>query len=219
LTTCLKLIIADKPTNKHGQFRGMRFIKTENKEYKEVADEELIRLILNEGRKDLLEIIYDRYVGKVYYKSSALVSDRELGKDLTHDIMVKILLNLSKFSGKSAFGLWVNSITYNFCMDYLRKQKRQKTNSVEGEYFATVESDNSELEYKTLKEMRLNQLEELFKQLKPEEKMVMIMRYKDGMSIRNIAEALDTKEGTIKMRLKRSRDRLGKLLKTSNYEE
>ncbi len=197
----------------------MRFIKTENKDYKDVSDDEIIRMILSEGRKDLLEIIYDRYVGKVYYKAAALVNDKELGKDLTHDIMVKVLLNLSKFGGKSSFGLWVNSITYNFCMDYLRKRKRQKTNNVEGEYFATVESDNSELEYKTLKEMRLNQLDELFKQLQPEEKMVMIMRYKDGMSIRNIAEALDMKEGTIKMRLKRSRDRLVKLLKTSNYEE
>jgi len=197
----------------------MRFIKTENKDFIEVSDEEIIKMILNEGRKDLLEIIYDRYVGKVYYKASALVSDKELGKDLTHDIMVKVLLNLSKFGGKSSFGLWVNSIAYNFCMDYLRKQKRQKTNNVEGEYFASVESDNSELEYKVLKEMRLNQLDELFTKLQPEEKMVMMMRYKDGMSIRNIAEALDMKEGTIKMRLKRSRDRLVKLLKTSNYEE
>ena len=197
----------------------MKFIKTENKDYIDIPDDEIIRMILNEGRKDLLEIIYDRYVGKVYYKASALVNDKELGKDLTHDIMVKVLLNLSKFGGKSSFGLWVNSITYNFCMDYLRKRKRQKTNNVEGEYFANIESDNSELEYKTLKEMRLNQLEELFTKLQPEEKMVMIMRYKDGMSIRNIAEALDMKEGTIKMRLKRSRDRLVKLLKTSNYEE
>ena len=197
----------------------MKFIKTENKDYIDIPDDEIIRMVLNEGRKDLLEIIYDRYVGKVYYKASALVNDKDLGKDLTHDIMVKVLLNLSKFGGKSSFGLWVNSITYNFCMDYLRKRKRQKTNNVEGEYFANIESDNSELEYKTLKEMRLNQLEELFTKLQPEEKMVMIMRYKDGMSIRNIAEALDMKEGTIKMRLKRSRDRLVKLLKTSNYEE
>lgn len=197
----------------------MRFIKTENKDFIDVSDDEIIWMILNEGRKDLLEIIYDRYVGKVYYKAAALVSDKELGKDLTHDIMVKVLLNLSKFSGKSSFGLWVNSVAYNFCMDYLRKQKRQKTNNVEGDYFATVESDNSELEYKVLKEMRLNQLDELFTKLQPEEKMVMIMRYKDGMSIRNIAQALDMKEGTIKMRLKRSRDRLVKLLKTSNYEE
>ncbi len=197
----------------------MIFLKTENKKYLSLSDKEIIELILKEGRKDLLEIIYDRYVGKIYYKASALVNDRVLGKDLTHDIMVKVLLNLSKYKGEGAFGLWVNSITYNYCMDYLRKQKRMKTNVVEEDYFSSIEADDSELEYKILKESRINQLQQLFTKLLPDEKMIMMMRYKEGLSIKNISEATNLKEGAVKMRLKRGRAKLVKLLKESAYEE
>ena len=197
----------------------MIFLKTENNKYLSLSDQEIIDLILKEGRKDLLEIIYDRYVGKIYYKASAIVNDKVIGKDLTHDIMVKVLLNLSKYKGDGAFGLWVNRITYNYCMDYLRKQKRMKTNMMEEDYFSAIESDESGLEYKVLKESRINQLEELFGQLLPDEKMIMMMRYKEGMSIKHISEATNLKEGAIKMRLKRGRTKLVKLLKESAYEE
>jgi len=197
----------------------MKFIKTENKEHVDLSDNEIIHLVLNEKRKDLLEIIYDRYVGKIYYKTSALVNDRVLAKDLTHDIMVKVMMNLSKYNGKGAFSLWINSITYNYCMDYLRKQKRMKTSVVEEDYFSNIKSDNSEYEYKVLKESRITQLNELFGKLHPEEKMVMMMRYKEGLSIRNISEVLEINEGAVKMRLKRSREKLIKLLKDSDYAE
>ena len=45
------------------------------------------------------------------------------------------------------------------------------------------------------------------------------MRYQDGLSIKNISTTLNLKEGAVKMRLKRSRERLAKLVKqTKDYE-
>ena len=129
------------------------------------------------------------------------------------------MLNLSKFKMKGPFSLWVQSITYNYCMDHLRKKKRLKTDVVEEEYFSTLASDDSELEYKILKEMRINQLETLFKQLTPEERMIMLMRYKDGFSIQRISVTLDIKEGAVKMRLKRCREKLIQLLKKEGHGE
>ena len=197
----------------------MTFVKTDISGYKDLSDNEVIGLILSGGDKALLEVIYERYVNKVFYKAVALVNDKDLAKDLTHDILVKVMLNLSKFKMKGPFSLWVHTITYNHCMDYLRKKKRMKTDHQEEEYFQTVASDDTELEYKILKEMRINQLEKLFTQLTPDEKIIMLMRYKDGYSIQKISETLSLKEGAVKMRLKRCRGKLVKLVKESNYEE
>ena len=197
----------------------MTFVKKDTKGHGDLSDNEVITKILSEGQRELLEVIYDRYVNKVFYKVVTLISDRELAKDLTHDILVKIMLNLSKFKMKGPFSLWVHTITYNYCMDYLRKKKRIKTDMLEGEYFETVQADNSELESKVLKEMRINQLESLFKKLTSEERIILLMRYKDGFSIQKIASVLDLKEGAVKMRLKRCRGKLVKLLKESDYEE
>lgn len=197
----------------------MTFVKIDIKNYAALSDNEIIDLIIKDGKKELLEVIYDRYANKVFYKVTKLVNDRELSKDLTHDILVKVMLNLSKFKMKAPFSLWVHSITYNLCMDHLRKKKRLKTDNIEGEYFDDVPVDDTELAQKILKEVRIQRLEEQVQNLNPEERILIMMRYYDGFSILKIAEVLDVNEGAVKMRLKRCRTKLVKLLKDSHYEE
>ena len=87
--------------------------------------------------------------------------------------------------------------------------------TVANEQMAT---DDIELENKLLKDLQLNQLEKLFKELKADEKMVLLMRYQDGMSVKQISTSLSIGESAVKMRLKRSRDRLAELLKQAEDE-
>ena len=72
---------------------------------------------------------------------------------------------------------------------------------------------------KFLQELQLDQLEILFRQLKGDDKIILLMRYQDSMSVKQIAATLGIGESAVKMRLKRSRDRLAELLKSSQYEE
>ena len=53
------------------------------------SDEEVIKLILKDGKKELLEILYERYSDKVFHKCLSITKDREVSKDLAHDILVK----------------------------------------------------------------------------------------------------------------------------------
>ncbi len=197
----------------------MTFVKTGITDYVNLSDNEVIDLIIKEGRKDLLEVIYDRYVNRVYYKVITLIKDRELAKDMTHDILVKIMLNLSKFKMTGPFSLWVNSITYNFCMDYLRKKKRLKMDVPGGDFFEGVADDDTELKFKQVQEMRFEQLEQMILKLNEEERLLMLMRYNDNFSILKIAETLGVNEGAVKMRLKRCRAKLAKLINENHFAE
>lgn len=181
-------------------------------EIKKLTDLEIIERIIQKGEKELLEHIYERYATKVYHKCISLVKNQEIAKDLAHDIMIKIFLSLVKFKGKSTFSLWVHSITYNHCMDYLRKKKKLKYESYVEKDYEHVSSENSEKEEALLLELQLTQLESVFNDLHPEEKLILLMRYQDAMSIKQIAATLNLGESAVKMRLKRSRDRLAKLL-------
>lgn len=187
-------------------------------DYQTFSDEEIIDIILHQKKKELLEILYDRYSSKIYYKCLRITKDQETSKDLAHDILVKIFLNLSKFKGTSAFSLWVHSITYNHCMDYLKKRKRLKFEDYDTQTYEQVSIDEIELENKVLAELKLSQLEALLKELKEEEKIILFMRYQDGMSVKQIAGTLSMGESAVKMRLKRSRDRLAQLLKAMQDE-
>lgn len=184
---------------------------------KSLSDWEIIQKVL-QGEQALLEVLYDRYSGKVYYKCLSITHDREISKDLAHDVMIKIFMNLSKFKGTSDFSFWVKSITYNYCMDYLKKKKRLSFDEFESADFEQVPIDEIELEHKILKEVQLTQLEALLEELKGNDRMILLMRYQDGMSVKQIAETLKVSVSAVKMRLKRSRDRLAELLKASQNE-
>ncbi len=189
----------------------MAFLKSEKITLDRLSDEEIVGRIIN-GEQQLLDQLYDRYSGKIFHKCLSIIKNREAAKDCTHDIMVKIFMNLSKFQGKSAFSLWVHSISYNFCMDYLSKQKRLDFSDYSENDYDSVASDDEALENKLLQDLKLTQLEEVFEYLNPDEKMILMMRYQDGMSVRDIAESFDIGESAVKMRLKRSRARLADLI-------
>ncbi len=176
-----------------------------------LTDEQVVAQIL-EGETALLDVLYERYSGKIFHKCLSLIKDREAAKDCTHDIIVKVFMNLANFKGRSAFSLWVHSISYNYCMDYLQKRKRTDfSDNIEYE-LDVLSNDDNELEDKLLHDLQLVQLETVFEKLNTDEKMILMMRYQDNMSVKDISDSLQIGESAVKMRLKRSRDHLGELI-------
>ncbi len=177
-----------------------------------LTDEDVVERIVSKGEQQYLEVLYDRYSNKIYHKCLSLIKDAEASKDCTHDIIMRIFTNLVKFQGRSSFSLWVHSITYNYCMDYLQKRKRIIFNDyIAGEY-DDLPDDGWELEWKQMKDLQLSQLEMVFQHLGADEQLILMMRYQDGMSVKDIAESLEIGESAVKMRLKRSRDHLAELI-------
>jgi RNA polymerase sigma factor (sigma-70 family) len=189
----------------------MAFFKFGKSTSDKITDEEVVERILK-GELHLQELLYDRYSTKIFHKCLSIIKDREAAKDCTHDIMVKIFMKLGDFKGKSAFSLWVHSITYNFCMDYLSKQKRLDFSDYSDYEYEKVSNDDESLENKILQDLKLTQLEIVFEQLNPDEKIILMMRYQDGHSVKEISDTLGVGESAVKMRLKRSRDRLAELI-------
>ncbi|MFK8102503.1 MAG: RNA polymerase sigma factor [Saprospiraceae bacterium] len=184
----------------------------------EPTDVEIIHQIVHHGQRELLEVLYDRYADKVFHKCLSLTKQPEVAKDLAHDIMIKIFMQLAKFKAKSSFSVWVHSITYNHCMDHFRIRKRLKFVNFEAQQHEDLAVSDLEKEIKVLEELQLNQLEVLFEKLKPENKLMLLMRYQDGLSIKQIAAALEINASAVKMRLKRSRDKLAKLINELSHE-
>jgi RNA polymerase sigma-70 factor (ECF subfamily) len=69
-----------------------------------------------------------------------------------------------------------------------------------------------------LDHIALDRLTELLEQLKPEDKLILLMKYRDDMSIKDIQIAFDISESAVKMRIKRAKEKL-KSLYCEMYEE
>jgi RNA polymerase sigma factor (sigma-70 family) len=176
----------------------------------DMDDMEMVERVVHYGEQHLLDHLYERYALKIYHKCLSLAKDKEIAQDLSHDILIKIFTSLAKFQGKSAFSLWVHSITYNHCMDYLRLQKRLQYTEYDEHHFDNISEDVIERENKELEELQFSQLERYLEELHAEEKMILMMRYQDDMSVNEIAETLKIGLSAVKMRLKRGRDKLAK---------
>lgn len=193
-------------------------LKNKEKNIAKISDQELLERI-QKGEKALLEILYKRYAERVYHKCIGMTHDVEQAKDLTHDIFIKIFTKLHTFKGNSAFSLWVHSIAYNHCINYLLKKSKRIVKEIGQQSFAELTITDIEAEHNELKTLQITQLNLLMQQLSPQERGILLMRYQDELSVKEIAIALKMGESAVKMRLKRSRDKLAQLLKKMKARE
>lgn len=138
-------------------------------------------------------------------------------KTRPQEIFVKILLNLSKFGGKSKFSTWIYSITYNFCIDSIRKKKKDKSVLVDD---LTNEHDTADdgVEDRFIMEMNVKRLKVILDKIPITDKAILLMKYQDEMSIKEISEILGKSESAIKMKIKRAKQKFKKTHK-ENYTE
>ncbi len=185
------------------------------------TDNELVSLILNATnpteKRRLQGMLYDRIIGQVYRKSLYMVHNKEIAKDLTHDIILKVFLKLDSFRGDSQFQQWVSAISFNHCLTYLEKKNKVKHEEIDLVY-PELSSNDHEFEEKNLLENELNCLELVMDKISTHEKALLIMRYYDEMPIKEIASALNIGESAAKMRLLRIRESLSMLIEEEDCE-
>ncbi|HLO55846.1 MAG TPA: sigma-70 family RNA polymerase sigma factor [Saprospiraceae bacterium] len=183
---------------------------------KSISDEEALEQYLLTQNVNYFNILYDRYTNKVYSKCVTMLKDIEMAEDATQEIFVKILLSLSKFSGKSKFSTWLYSITYNFCIDLIRKEKKDITQSY-GDYTKFEIEDDSLFDAEIM-ETNVYRLKDVMTELSAEDNGILLMKYQDELSIREISEVLNKTESAVKMKILRAKERFMKIYKTKYGE-
>jgi RNA polymerase sigma factor (sigma-70 family) len=170
-----------------------------------LTDEELVAQLQKEMDAERFAILYDRYSTKVFQKCVGMARDRDLAKDLTHDIFLKVFVNLSKFDHRSKFGTWVYSITYNYCLDTLRKNRRYREEDIDEQtQDSRIDADGSEA---ALLGLRAERLDLVLNEMDPADRAVLLMKYEDELPVTDMQAALGLGESAVKMRLMRARER------------
>lgn len=169
-----------------------------------LTDKELIFKIRNENASKYFKILYDRYYTKVLDKCYSFVKNKELAAELAEDILSKVYEKLPSFKQLSSFSSWLYSITYNHCIDYLREKKKMHYPSWNMEHQLPEIIDEEE----AVDEVNYDELLLLLEKIHPEEKALILMKYKDDLSMKQIGTALRISEDAAKMRLKRAKARV-----------
>ncbi len=174
------------------------------------SDEELVRKIVEKNDTHLFAILYDRYAGLVYNKCYGFSKNKEEAQDLTHDVFVQLFVKLRMFKGRSKFSTWLYSFTYNFCVNYVQRNsdKKKERVTVVTDVIKDEDIDDNEIDDATLFELKSDKLAKALTKIDVEDKMILLMKYQDDMSIKEIQEALDLGASAVKMRIKRAKEKV-----------
>ncbi len=179
---------------------------------KKITDEDLVFKIVETNNAELFAELYDRFSRVVYNKCFGFSKSREEAEDLTHDVFIRLFVKLRTFKGNSKFSTWLYSFTYNFCVNYVQRnvhKKKERVTVVTDQ----IKEDNAfeQVDDATLFELKSKKLARVLTLIEPAEKMILLMKYQDDMTIKDIMEALKIGESAVKMRIKRAKAKVVKI--------
>ena len=181
----------------------------------EVAREiECIRQV-QRGSADAFGVLMERYKQRVFSVVFHLVRRSDAVEDLAQEIFFKAFRAIRSYNFQSSFATWLSRIAVNHCYDYLRKVRASRLT-----YYSEMSEESvQELERKAegLQSKGLDHGEELtlrdlvgklLDRAPADDRTVLIMKEVEGCSVEEIADILNLKTSTVKVRLHRARKRM-----------
>lgn len=144
--------------------------------------------------------LYDEYHQDVFQFLIYLVKNRHLSEDLMHEVYIRVFRAYDRFEGKSSEKTWLFSIAKNVAIDHFRKMSvRQKHSNdfFDWETQQLISSEKIPEEVAVLNDDKIL----LYKTLDTctgDQKLVIIMRFFQDLSIAETADILGWTEGKVK---------------------
>jgi RNA polymerase sigma-70 factor (ECF subfamily) len=149
---------------------------------------------------------YDRGLRALAYR---LLGDAQQMDDVLQDVYVKAYRGMATFRGDASPGTWLYRVTYNACLDQLRRSKRADVVPLDG----LADRASADADPGDRAAMRSN-LADALAALSPEQRAAVLLVDAEGFDHAAAARILGVAEGTVHSRLSRAhallRERLGR---------
>lgn len=181
---------------------------------KKRSDEALMQGIAN-GDQLAFSELYERFNQRLYYFFYRMLgSDKELANDFLQDLFMKIIDKPEHFKPGNKFSSWIFTVAHNMCKnEYRRRDVRKIVNNEENpDQFISDVNHNDSIE----KEALITKLYSELDCLEENQRSILILKYKENFSLKEISKILDLPVGTIKSRLHYARVELSK--RVSEYK-
>lgn len=190
-------------------------MKLAKQAYSTYTDEQLMDEVVKGNSRAFTEV-YERYSRPMLnYFYKMLWQDKLKAEDFMQELFTKIIHKPHLFNSKLKFKTWIFSIANNMCKNEYRKQEVRKGSN--NDLHDNIVSDDSADQVKKVDESIFNdRLKEELNLLSSSHREVFILRFKQGLSLKEIAEVLGVSEGTVKSRVFYTLKKLSANLKEFN---
>lgn len=173
-----------------------------------MIDAQLIQASI-QGDENAFKLLVERYQSQVAATIIGMLGKGQEAEDTGQETFIRFYKNLRKFRGDSSVGTYLVRIAMNLSLNKLKRMRKMRTRFRQP--LETLEqsiADPDVKSYDNTKEI----IQEALDQLKPEFRAVIVLRFFQEYSIREISEVLGIPQGTVLSRLARAQKKLHVIL-------
>ena len=167
-----------------------------------------LSLLDTEEQRDKFEYIYNLYKGMMYNIAFSVAKDHFIAEDIVHETFLNLIRIIDdvRIDSERETGKFLKIITHNQAVDHIRKLDRSQTWNNEALEFK-MKGTTSDPESIVIERSSLDRLVSLVSEMDALYRTPLVLRVQ-GYKISEIANILDAKPQTIKVRLHRARKML-----------
>lgn len=150
-----------------------------------------------EGDRDAFGELYDEYMPKIYRFVLLRTGHVEDAEDLTHHVFLSAWENVGRYEERGLpFSSWLYRIAVNAVIDHYRTRKPTvSVDAVPEDRFAEPSRVGDEVDTA----LSLERVRATLLKLEPDQQNVLVMRYVEDLSTKEIADALGKTEGAVRV--------------------
>ena len=152
--------------------------------------------------------LYEMFYGQLFDYVCKIANNTDDAFDITQEAFIKAAQELHKLKVPITFRFWLFRIAKHMCMKNYRKLAKQSSDS--------YEDDNVSQDYSTTEAIAKDELLErmamILATLSQEDQDLLLAKYSDGKSIKEIMETTSLGSSAIKMKLMRAKNKLAERL-------
>lgn len=159
---------------------------------KTLTDEQLVRMYID-GNNAAFDTLLQRHQAKLYSYILRIVKNEEIANDIFQDTFIKIIMTLKqgRYTENGKFGAWLTRIAHNLIIDFYRQEKSE--NSVSTDDDTTNLLNRRDLCEENIEDLLINDqiradVRKIIDALPDPQREVVMMRYYNDMSFKEIAD-------------------------------
>ena len=169
-------------------------------------DVELVNA-LKAGNTNAFRFLVEKYRNLVWHMVLRMTNRHEDAEDLAQEVFMRVFKQIGKFRGDSKLSTWIGSITYNACVDHVRKSKREALTSSDSiGPIDLAQSDVSPLLSNIDRITMTKLVHRIIEKMPLQYRTVITLFHLEEFSYKEIEEITGMPEGTVKSYLSRGRE-------------
>lgn len=178
----------------------------------EAWSEAQIKELAKQDRTRAIQVIIQKYRESLLYHAICIVKDRDEAYDLVQEVFIRAIREERLFIQDFRIKAWLYRVTSNLCFNLVRNKKRRSTIL---EAAKISDRSNADQLLDIFADERRVEILKAISTLSEEHQNILMMRYYNDLSYKELSDVLDVKLGTVMSRLSRARTKLLEILDPS----